>query len=233
VAAGTSVAAAAIVAGIVGIMVLPVLMFVREVAVFSPTKVLEPREAGIVAEWLLEAARSLGVGSLVVFYTYRRGTGLQVIQLSGSPLPSKKGNEGLQSALAVLVHKAAWHAMPAVMKLDKAVYVAIPARIMETLYSLAGKGPRGAYLYLGNKSHVKLVYKTLYELASTTLPGNNRVYAAYLATKAFTKMLISGSIRLSPELAQIIDELIPMEPPWIKSKVVEQIKLEALTAIEP
>ena len=46
-------------------------------------------------------------------------------------------------------------------------------------------------------------------------------------------MLISGSIRLSPELAQIIDRLIPMEPPWIKSKVVEQIRLEALTAIEP
>lgn len=232
--AGTGIAAAIIIAGIVGIMVLPVLMFIREVAVFSPTKVLEPREAGIVAEWLLEAARSLGISGLAVFYTYRRGTGLQVVQLSGSPLPSKRDEGGgVQSALAVLVHKAAWHAMPAVMRVDKTVYVAIPARIMETLYSLSGKGPRGAYLHLLNKNHVKLVYRTLYELATTTLEANNRVYAAYLATKAFTKMLIKGAIRLSSELAQVIDDLVPMEPPWIRRKVIEQIQLEAITAIEP
>lgn len=232
-AAGTGIAAAVIIAGIVGVMVLPVLMFIREVAVFSPTKVLEPREASVVAEWLLEAARSLGVNGLTVFYTYRQGTGLQVVQLSGSPLPSKKGEGGVQSALAVLVHKAAWHAMPAVMRVDKTVYVAIPARIMETLYSLSGKGPRGAYLHLLNKNHVKLVYRTLYELAATTMQTSNRVYTAYLATKAFTKMLIRGTIRLSAELAQVIDDLIPLEPPWVRRKVVEQIRLEAMTAIEP
>lgn len=236
-AAGTSVAAAAIVAGIIGVIVLPAFLFVREVAVFSPTRILGPQEAGLVAEWFLKAARLLGIGSLSIFYTYRKGAGLQVVQLSGSPVSSRHGEESgsVQGALAVLIHRAAWHAMPAVTRLEKNVFVAIPARIMETLYSLAGKGARGAYLSLHTRGHVKLVYKTLYELASAGQPrtGNNRVYTSYLATKTFTRMLVEGDIRISPELAEKIDSLVPVEPPWIRRRVLKQIEEESRAFIEP
>jgi hypothetical protein len=61
----------------------------------------------------------------------------------------------------------------------------------------------------------------------------DRVYVAYVATKALTDMIVKGWLRLSDLIVDKIDEVIPPEPYWVKNKVKMQLAQEAAYSIEP
>jgi len=213
---------------VVGVIALPVLFLVREMVLFHSRKPLRPEEAGLVAEWLRKAGGAVGADEVTVLYTYRRGAGLQVMQL-GSPVHG----EALQGSLLALIHRAAWNALPAALSSGSRVYIAVPARIMEWLYSISGRSRSSVYLHLRSRDQVRMVYHILRELAQAVNRGASRLYIAYMATKAFARLLVAGAIRLDPSLAEKVDSLVPVEPPWIRRSVARQLDEEAVQAIEP
>jgi len=227
--ASSSVGAAVFAAFIAGLFSLPLMLIARELALFRARRVLEPREAGVVAEWIAAAGAAVGAGEVSVLYTYRRGAGIQVVQL-GSAVSQEEAQAGLLS----LLHRAAWSALPAASVTRRGkLLVAVPARIMEMLYGLSGRGRDGPYLELSKSSHVRLVYGVLRELAGAANRGAGRVYTSYLATKAFTKMMLSGRIRLSPGMAGHVDTLVPWEPWWVRRRVRRQLEEEARLVVHP
>lgn len=228
-AASESLSAALFVALIAGLFSLPLMLIARELALFRARRVLEPREAGVVAEWIAAAGAAVGAGEVSVLYTYRRGAGIHVVQL-GSAVSQEEAQAGLLS----LLHRAAWSALPAASVTRRGkLLVAVPARIMELLYAISGRGREGPYLELRGVGHVRLVYGLLRELAGAVNKGAGRVYTAYLATKAFTRMMLSGRIRLSPELVERVDTLVPWEPWWVRRRVRRQLEEEAGLVVEP
>ncbi len=223
--------ASAVIGGIVvGIIVLPFLFMARELAVFRSRRELRPDEAGMVAEWIREAGIAVGVHSpITVLYTFRKGLGLQVMQLGSAE------REEAQLGLIQLLHRAAWSAMPAAAKTKKgSILVAVPARVMETLHQLMGRGRQGVYMRLERPGHVRLAYNIVKELARAGNQGASGVYAAYLATKALARMLMKGWIVIAePDLAEKLDSLIPPEPWWVRRRVQQQLSEESSLTIAP
>jgi len=227
--ASRSPGAAVFAAFIAGLFSLPLMLLARELALFRARRVLEPGEAGVVAEWISAAGAAVGARDVSVLYTYRRGAGIQVVQLGSSV-----SQEEAQAGLFTLLHRAAWSALPAASVTRRGkLLVAVPARIMETLHGLTQRGRSGPYLELRGAGHVRLVYGLLRELAGAVNRGAGRVYTSYLATKAFTRMLLSGRIRLSPGLAQALDTLVPWEPWWVRRRVRRQLEEEARLVVQP
>lgn len=225
---GSPLGLAIVTGAVVGVIALPLFLLFREIALFHSRRVLRPEEAGLVAEWLQAAGAAVGAGSVTVLYTYRRGAGLQVMQLG-----STAQGEHIQGSLLAHIHRAAWNALPAAFSSGGRVYVAVPARIMEWLYSIAGKSRSTAYLRPHSKGEVKTVYRILRELAQAASRGASRLYTAYTATKAFTRLVVSGAIRLDPQIADKVDSLVPAEPPWIRHRVVKQLREEMANTIPP
>ena len=214
---------------IAGLFSLPLLLVAREMTLFRARKILEPGEAGLVADWIAAASSAVGAKDVSVLYTYRRGAGIQVVQLGSSV-----SQEEAQAGLFALLHRAAWSALPAASLTRRGkLLVAVPARIMETLYSLTGRGRDGPYLELRRTSHVRLVYGVLREIAGAVNKGAGRAYTAYLATKAFARMLLTGRVRLAPDIAAKLDTLVPWEPWWIKRRIKRQLEEEASLAVTP
>ena len=221
----------AIVAGIVvGIVILPFLFMAREFAVFRSRRELKPDEAGVVAEWIREAGYAAGVRSpITVLYTFRKGLGLQVVQLGAAE------REEAQLGLLQLLHRAAWSAMPAAARTKRgSILVAVPGRVMETLHQLMGRGRQGVYMRVETPGHVRLAYNIVKELVRAGNQGAGGVYAAYVATKALARMLMKGWIVLGePSLAEEIDRIVPPEPWWVRRRVKQQLAEEASLAIRP
>jgi hypothetical protein len=214
---------------IAGLFSLPLLLLAREFALFRARKVLEPREAGLVADWIAAAGAAVGAGDVSVLYTYRRGAGIQVVQLG-----STVSQEEAQAGLLALLHRAAWSALPAAAVTRRGkLMVAVPARIMETLYALAGRGRDGPYLELRRAGHARLVYGVLRELAGAVNRGAGRAYTAYLATKAFARMMLAGRIRVAPGLVDRLDRMVPWEPWWVRRRVMRQLAEESGLAVQP
>lgn len=214
------------------VIVFPLLFMARELVLFRPRRVLDPKEAGLVAEWVQEAGSAVGFkGSIAVFYTFRRGLGLQVMQLGGVMLE----REEAQAGLIQLIHRAAWSAMPAATRTSKGrLIVAIPAMVMEALHSVMGRGRSGVYLRVSNTSHLKLAYGLVKELVKAAATQSlNRFYVAYLATKALARMVLQGWLRIDEVIAARIDSLIPPEPFWVRSRVRSQLEQEALLSLSP
>ncbi len=227
--ASESLSAAVFAAMIAGLFAVPLLLLAREMVLFRARRVLEPQEAGMVADWIAAAGAAVGARDVAVLYAYRRGAGIQVVQLG-----SAVSQEEAQSGLLALLHRAAWNALPAATRTRRnKLIVAVPARIMEMLYSLARRGRDGPYLELTTASHVRLAYGVVREIAGAANRGASRTYTAYLATKAFTKLLLSGRIRLSAGLSERIDRLVPSEPWWVRRRVVQQLREESGLAVTP
>ncbi|ALL00963.1 hypothetical protein Pyrde_0915 [Pyrodictium delaneyi] len=231
VATGTPVGVALVTGIVVGVIALPILFLVREMALFHSKRPLRPEEAGVVAEWFSRASSIVGAREVTVLYTYRRGAGLQVMQLGLAG--NSRSNEALQGNLVALIHRAAWNALPAALSAGSRVYIAVPARIMEYLYRLSGRSRTTVYLHLHSREQVRMVYRILREIAQAVNRGAGRLYVAYMATKAFTRLLVAGAIRLDPGVAENIDSLVPAEPPWIRRSIARQLYEEALQSIEP
>jgi hypothetical protein len=227
--AGANTVAIFFVSFIIGMLSLPLLLMAREIILFKARKVLTPEQAGLVAEWIQEAGSSIGHKNVVVLYAFRKGYNLQVVQLGGMI-----AREEAQLGLLQLMHRAAWNAMPAAGRSIKgALIVAVPARIMELFYSLTGKSRHGVYIRATSISHIRLVYGLLKEMIRAAHQNMDRVYVAYVATKALTDMIVKGWLRLSDLIVDKIDEVIPPEPYWVKNKVKMQLAQEAAYSIEP
>jgi len=227
--ASESLGAAIFAAMIAGLFAVPLLLLARELVLFRARRVLEPQEAGLVADWIAAASAAVGAREVAVLYAYRRGAGIQVVQLG-----SVVSQEEAQAGLLALLHRAAWNALPAATRTRRnRLVVAVPARIMEILYSLARRGRDGPYLELSTASHVRLAYGIVREIASAANRGAGRAYIAYLATKGFTKLLIAGRIRLAASLTERIDKLVPSEPWWVRRRVVHQLRDESSLSVTP
>ncbi len=229
--AGKDPVASGFAALLAAILVLPLLFMARELTVFRATRVLGPQEAGTVAEWIAEAGTAVGVREgITVLYAFRKGFGLQVMQLGQAVLDREESQFGIVQ----LMHRAAWNASPAATRTRKGrIVVAVPGRVMEFLYQLAGRSRGGVYMRVSSAGHVKLVYTIIKEIAKAANQGAGRVYLAYLATKAFVKMMLRGWIRIDDRLVQRIDKIVPPEPPWVRSKIARQLSEEARLAVAP
>ncbi len=229
-ATGGGPGAALFAAVIAGLFSAPLFLIAREITMFSTRRPLEPGEAEVVADWLRSAGAAVGARSVTVLYAYRKGAGIQLVQLGGA---TGQG-EAEQGGLLGLIHRSAWTGLPSAARTPSGgLLVAVPARIMDTMYRMAGRGREGSYLSLTSRSHVRLVYGTLREMADALNRGAGRLYAAYIATKAFTRLLVKGRIRLSPELAARVDSLVPVEPWWIRRRIRRQLMEEAALAVQP
>ncbi len=227
--AGASTIAIFFVSFIIGMLSLPLLLMAREIVLFKARKILTPEQAGLVAEWIQEAGSSIGHKNVVVLYAFRKGYNLQVVQLGGMI-----DKEEAQLGLLQLMHRAAWSAMPVAGRSIKgALIVAVPARIMELFYTLAGKSRHGVYIRATSTNHIRLVYGLLKEMVRAAHKNIDRVYVAYMATKALTNMIVRGWLRFSDLIIDKIDEIIPPEPYWVRNKVRMQLAQEATYSVEP
>lgn len=224
---GTDTTLILLISFIVGVTALPLFLIAREIILFGSKNSLSYEQVETVAEWIRELGLLLGYRNVVVLYAFRKGLSLHVIQLGDI------SEEEAQAGLPHLIYRTIWSSVPAVrLSVKRSIIVVVPARIMETLYSLVEKSRRGIYLRATSVDHIKLVYRLLKEMIIAAYQKAGRVYVAYMATKALTDAIIKGLIRFSDTLIAEIDEAIPFEPYWVKARVKAQLAEESTYIIE-
>jgi hypothetical protein len=220
---GASAGASVLLALVSSVVALPILIVIREVQLFTSRDQVSENDVGMIAEWLDAVTRAAGGGGAVTLYVYRKGTGLQVLQLGGDLRLDRGGN----LAVAMLVHRAAWSGFTVAEPLHPGkLVVLLPAAVASLIRDIVERGGRGVYVTLKSQETAKMVYRIIKTIVSGLHRSASRAYVAYLATKVLAALLIRGRIRADEALAHKLDEIIPSEPFWIKKKVVEQLQLE-------
>ncbi len=216
--------AALVAAIVVGILVFPFAFIARELMLLGRGDVDE-NAAGKVYEWIREIASMLNVKAVQLTYTYGDAGGLRIIGVGGPLAPA------LQSKIASMLHRAAWHGLPIAEYSSGQLLIVIPGLLMKRLSTLISSNGRRVFFVATSISHVRLAYNVVKAISYAIT--RSRMLAAYMASKLLSKLVINGYLilMLKPDDLTRVEREIPFENLLVKILVRKQLKREALLAL--
>ncbi len=219
----------AVAAGVLTLVIIaPVLLVMREIFFLSGSRRLQPGDVHAVLEWVEQAARLAGIDRVALLYAVRRSAELQLVYVSTTNIALAPGEE---YGLAATLHRAAWQGRPVGLERNGVVFLALPTLILEKLLAMLQKRRGRPVLRVSSLQEARLAYTLVRELLQAGR-GLRGVQLAYSSYKLFTRLLLEGLLAVDWSVIDQLERVMPFERPWVRKRVLEQVRLETASSLE-